>query len=332
MIYQKVIGGHRDGYASTFSAMTGLKIYRKNNRIQDLKAMIYPKVLFTLCIEDGVLSFFIISLLRSLLQKKTIGLMMSPWDCFRPNKVKDIFRRYAFLILKKISHVKTICIVPFDLDERYRKIADYWIYDPEFWDTHVPEVVRMAPQVVCSKTKNAENRKLDLLYFGRVDSEKGFDLLARLFLENKELFLKFNLSIVGEVSESTMLTANQMRQAGAHVVDEFVSDERMFEYIRESSLLWCCYSPDYDASSGVFGRAIQFNKLPLIRKNSRLMDLAATLGKDVITIEFGNIDDALLSLKAIEYNLPSLHKELDTYTLYSHANRVFERCVSKNGA
>jgi|APSaa5957512535_1039671.scaffolds.fasta_scaffold02472_12 glycosyltransferase involved in cell wall biosynthesis len=328
MIYQKVIGGHRDGYASTFAAMTGLKIYRKSNLIQDLKAMIYPKVLFTACIEDGVVSFFVISLLRSFLQKKTIGLMMSPWDCFRPNKVKDIFRRFAFLTLKGLSQVKIICIVPFDVDPRYKRVADYWIYDPEFWDMHVLEERRMATQVVSSTAKNITTGKINLLYLGRANSEKGFDFLAKLFLDNEDLFLKFHLSVVGEVSESSALAATRLRKAGAHVVDEFVSDESMFEFIRQASLLWCCYSPRYDASSGIFGRAIQFNKLPLIRKSSRLVDLAATLGKDVVTIEFGNLDDALLSLKAIDHKLPSLNKEIDTYALYSHANQVFERCMS----
>lgn len=327
MIYQKVIGGHRNGYALTIESMTGLTVYRKIGVVQDLKAMISAKVFFDLSIEDGVMSFFFISLLRALLRKKTIGIMLSPWDCYRPNVLKDKFRRYTFILLKKLTHVRVICMIPFDMDERYKNIADCWIYDPEFWDMHVFEERRFIVQNSSRSVKSTPTGKLNLLYLGGVNPEKGFDFLAKLFLENKNLFIKFDLSVVGKISKPYMHIANQLREAGADVVDEFVSDERMFDFIKQSSLMWCCYCPRYDASSGIFGRAIQFDKLPLIRKSSRLEKLAGLLGKHAVMFEFGNVDEALLQLNEIDIKGSSSNEEINTYEMYCHAKEVIKQCM-----
>ena len=327
MIYQSVIGGHREGYAAVISKMTGLEIYQSKGAISDLGKVIRPKVLINICIEDGVVSFFIISLLRALLQKKTIGLMMSPWDCYRPNRLSDILRRYAFLLLKSLSNVRTISIVPFDIDPRYKNIADFWIYDPEFWDMniHKDSQALLQARVLDSKVLS---KKINLLYLGHLSPEKGFDFLATIFLNNKKLFSKFNLSIVGKIPKSYENITFQLRKSGAVIIDEYVSDERMFKFIMNSAVLWCCYSPKYDASSGIFGRAIQFNKLPLIRKSSRLEKLAGILEKDVLSVEFGNLDNVFSNIEVIEKKLISLHKEIDTYELYSHAKKVLDECMS----
>jgi hypothetical protein len=162
---------------------------------------------------------------------------------------------------------------------------------------------------------------------GGVNPEKGFDFLAKLFLENKNLFIKFDLSVVGKISKPYMHIANQLREAGADVVDEFVSDERMFDFIKQSSLMWCCYCPRYDASSGIFGRAIQFDKLPLIRKSSRLEKLAGLLGKHAVMFEFGNVDEALLQLNEIDIKGSSSNEEINTYEMYCHAKEVIKQCM-----
>jgi len=328
MIYQKVIGGHRHGWALTIKSMTGLTVYRKTGLVKDFKAMISAKVFFDLTIEDDAMLFFFVSFLRSLLRKKTIGIMLSPWDCFRPNVLKDKLRRFAFIALKRLAHVKIISIIPFDMDERYRDIADCWIYDPEFWDMHAVEERRALVRNLSRSVESISIGKIKLLYLGGVNSEKGFDFLAKLFLENKELFLKFDLWVVGKIPKPYMYTAKQLRKAGAHIVDEFVTDERMFEFINQSSVMWSCYCPRYDASSGIFGRAIQFGKLPLIRTSSRLEKLAGLLGKQIVTFEFGNLDEALLQLKTIDRNISSSDEVINTYEMYRHAKKVFKQCMS----
>ena len=327
MIYQKVDGGHRNGWALTIESMTGLTLKRKIGGVQDLQSILSAKVFFDLSIEDGVMSFFFISLIRALLRRKSIGIMLSPWDCYRPNKPSDKLRRFAFIMLKKLDHVKVICMIPFEMDERYRDIADDWIYDPEFWDMHAIEERRSVVRNIAKSVKNTPTGKLRLLYLGSASSEKGFDFLAKLFLENKHMFTKFDLSIVGKISKPYQHIARHLREAGAHVVDEFVSDERMFSFIKKSSLMWCCYSPNYDASSGIFGRAIQFNKIPLVRSSSRLEKLAGLLGKHAVTFEFGNVDEALLQLNEIDIKGYSSNEEINTYEMYCHAKEVIEQCI-----
>lgn len=327
MIYQNEIGGHREGYAATISEITGLKIYQSKNLILDLRMLIQQKTIINICIEDGVISFFIISLIRAFLQKKTIGLMMSPWDCYRENKTTDIFRRNAFILLKKFSHVQTICIVPFDVDTRYKNIADHWIYDPEFWDMNVFKDRQTLLEEI-NEHNNAESQKINLLYFGHISEDKGFNFLARIFLNNKRLFSKFDLSIVGKIPNSYASEVAKLRESGANIIDDYVSDEYMLKLIMNSSILWCCYSEKYDASSGIFGRAIQFNKLPIIRKSSRLEKLAGILEKQVSSIEFENEDDAMLVLENIEKKLKTSQKKIDTYKLYSNARKVLDKCMS----
>ena len=141
------------------------------------------------------------------------------------------------------------------------------------------------------------------------------------------MFTKFDLSIVGKMSRPYKHIADQLREAGAHVVDEFVSDECMFSFIKKSSFMWCCYSPNYDASSGIFGRAIQFDKIPLIRSTSRLEKLAGLLGKHAVTFEFGNVDEALLQLNEIDIKRSSLNQEINTYSMYCHAKEVIEQYI-----
>ena len=36
----------------------------------------------------------------------------------------------------------------------------------------------------------------------------------------------------------------------------------------KSQFIWCCYSPEYDQASGVFGRAVQYGCIPIVREHS----------------------------------------------------------------
>lgn len=83
-----------------------------------------------------------------------------------------------------------------------------------------------------------------------------------------------------------------MEALGGVVFDRMVSDEELLSLYGASDLVWSCYSPHYNQSSGIFGRAFQLGKPSLVRESSYLADLADILEHPALRLPFGEVNSA----------------------------------------
>jgi hypothetical protein len=66
---------------------------------------------------------------------------------------------------------------------------------------------------------------------------------------------------------------------------------------RAADAAWCCYPPERDLSSGIFGRAVQFGIAPIVRQGSVLGVLAADV-PNAISLRYGDAVAARAALLA----------------------------------
>src|SRR4051794_19615726 len=85
-------------------------------------------------LDDNIIEFSRAAVFNGLKGKPTVGLFLRPGECFLTSNLKYRFKRALFSILKRLPHTHIITILPFQLDDRFRSVANGWIHDPQSWD------------------------------------------------------------------------------------------------------------------------------------------------------------------------------------------------------
>jgi glycosyltransferase involved in cell wall biosynthesis len=187
-----------------------------------------------------------------------------------------LVRICAIGFLRLLPFVTVLRIFP-PLSEHSAK-SD-WIYDPEWWDLAEMQIVPAAVP--------RSSRELQILFIGNISWLKGF----QFFIETAELAarstkgVKFRL--VGNLTSVSSDDRLRLANANVEIVDGNPSDAEFVGYIRDASFLWCCYAPEYDQSSGVFGRALQLGVPVIVRRGALLDSYARRLGRG-FAIDFGD--------------------------------------------
>ena len=92
--------GHRGMYEDFISSIYRTKISRKGISIFSKKDVFY------LMIEESFLNYFISCIFRSILLRKTSGLLFNPLAALRKKSLKAFLKRFALKILKINPFVK----------------------------------------------------------------------------------------------------------------------------------------------------------------------------------------------------------------------------------
>ncbi|MDA9999690.1 hypothetical protein N9E53_01285 [Amylibacter sp.] len=261
MIYVKHKFGHREFGANTIAFVTGDNdiVYNMSMRALQCSTLRFSTI------EDNSYLFFILALIRNIFGKKTSGLLLNPWAVFKKRSIKALFKKSVLMFFKRCKHITVICYVPYYLDDRYELISEDWIYDLEFWDLMLLEREKLLP-VQSEKVKD----KTSIYFLGAIAARKGINLLS---------FLKKNLTpqvgdiefvIKGKIQGDTHAIRESLVWLNDCIEDKYLSDSEFIYYASKSTHLWCCYDPSYNSSSGILGRALQLNKVPIIRKGSSI--------------------------------------------------------------
>ena len=87
--------------------------------------------------------------------------------------------------------------------------------------------------------------------------------------------------------------------AGGVFVDRQLRDDEILPIYAMADVVWTCYRPDYDQSSGIFGRAIQLDKPTIVRRESYLAVLQAGLGKQGYAVPYADPPAAVAALRSM---------------------------------
>jgi hypothetical protein len=114
----------------------------------------------------------------------------------------------------------------------------------------------------------AAGQRRIVVALGRQDSSKGFELFSEAYSKSEEIQRNYIFVCAGSIHENMRQNIECLQATGAFVENREISDRELFELYNVADIIWCLYLPEYDQASGIFGRALQFGKLPLIRTGS----------------------------------------------------------------
>jgi hypothetical protein len=256
--------GHRQDYIDFTKTELG------GERSGLISGIFSKKTLLFLMVEEWFALYCLVALIRSLFGLKTVGLLFRAQDCVSSLK---FLHRIKFLILKgfkKFKNIRTVSIVPFSIYPGISDICDDWLYDFQFWDIRFFEkkldMVVVQDHIKVIK-QHAKGRQV-VCAVGRQDKSKGFDSFSSLYINNKCIQDNFCFVSGGKISGISDSKINHFLTAGALVINEKISNEMIAALYKSADIIWACYSSNYDQSSGVLGRALQYSLPVIVRKGS----------------------------------------------------------------
>jgi hypothetical protein len=316
--------GHRRSYQTLFLKLLGGT--GSSGRIRGARfwrLVRAPKVFFA-TIDDDYFGFAAVALVRMAIFRPTMGLFLRPQQCFQNDrKIVYFIKRYAFKIIRKIPKITVMLIVPIDVHPNYEEIADDWIYDPQLWDLTFEKKKLTPPETEISKRIERERgSKKVLSYIGHASNIKGFDIISDAIIKNPDVAKDLLFVVGGKISEECTLAAKKLEEMGMIVINRYVTDQEILSIYGATDLVWCCYDVNYDQASGIFGRAIQMQRLTVVRKGSIIDKTSEMIGVEPIKW------DSTLSPGD---NLKNIFSERSTFDQVSSfdAEKLYTQSISK---
>lgn len=257
--------GHRAPYILFLSKLFEL---RTTNSIFEALSSNYP-VLIPM-IEDSPARYFFVAISRALFGKRTAGFLFRPGPTIEHRSIRLLAKYYILRMMRRLSRVSTITIVPFSVEPRFATIATAWVNDPQLWDLDDSQISsrdQNSSDIGMSVSRTAAGRHV-CVAIGRQDADKGFDLFTEIYTQNSELRQTTLFAFGGRVSSKLAAHLANFIAAGGHGYNRFITDTELLDLYSSADLVWCAYSSDYDQASGVFGRAIQLGIPVVVRRNS----------------------------------------------------------------
>jgi glycosyltransferase involved in cell wall biosynthesis len=169
--------------------------------------------------------------------------------------------------------------------------GDDWIHDSEWWDLSV------CPLPTRAVTFPGGAGRPTILFLGDIHARKGiaFFIATALAASRRGLPCKFVLA--GDTSGLDRQSNTDLAEAGIFVLPRVEDDATFVSLIRACDWLWCCYRPDWDGSSGLYGRALQLGIKAIIRRGSYLERFQRQYGNGV-AVQYGDANALLDTLAA----------------------------------
>jgi len=282
IVHSSSLSGHRKEYLTLLKNIFDFDISIGNVDFNTaLKLVLAPHVIFS-SLDDDIYSFCTITILRSLLRRKSVGLFIRPQSCFDKG-MTAIIKRMLFMALRRIPRISILTIVPHDFDKRYASISTGWVHDPQLWDLGGRSIL-LKTELSKEIKQNAKGRCI-VLYLGRISFHKGFRTLVELIGSDIELQKNIYFSAVGVVDSGCEKLVQKAKCLGMHVKNRFASHDELLSLYSVADMIWCCYDPTYDQASGIFGRCVQFGKIAIVRKGSTIEHYNSMVNADLISID-----------------------------------------------
>jgi glycosyltransferase involved in cell wall biosynthesis len=171
-----------------------------------------------------------------------------------------------------------------------------WIYDPEWWDI---DALSLDGEGSTDKKSSvaalSANAFPIVLFIGNVDRLKGLEFFISGAEESARTQAALRFVLVGSASRLARDQLQRLQAAGATIIDERPSDAGFVAHIRSASFLWACYDPEYDQSSGIFGRSLQLGIPSVVRRGSLLERSLGRFGRGV-AVDYGDAAGLLAKL------------------------------------
>ncbi len=283
--------GHRRAYQNLFIKLFDMKPSHGRVGRRNFGRLVGSDALLFGTIDDDYSGFFAVALTRALLGRRTVGLFIRPQTCFRHDALIYRFKKWAFMALKPIPLISVFTIVPFSAAPQYKMIATGGVIDPQMWDLNEIRLETLDLTLAENIRSVAKGRRV-LAFIGTVNIGKGIEFLRGLTMSPTWPHDKILVVVAGHFPEGTQHLVKELINCGALVINRFISDSELSTLYAEADFIWACYRPDYDQASGIFGRALQLMKIPVVRSGSLIAAITHHLPVSAIELEYGDIGEA----------------------------------------
>lgn len=290
--YSRTLDGHRASYIETVG-----KIY--NAEYCGLLMAITKKspVLF-LMVEEIPVAYFLISIFRSFFRRRSVGFLFRPYEAIAATTIKLKIKRWILTRIKNKNYISTLTLFPHDVDSRLAEISTAGIYDLQFWDGLVGGCGRDLTDKFHDNSVNSElfsqeiSKKADgkkiVVALGAQNTNKGFDVFCKIYVKSENIRRNYLFVVAGKVSNELCGDAEDFKKNGGVLIDRYISDAELKYMYGVADFVWCAYSPSYNQASGIMGRSIQFNKVPIVRKGSVIDCICAANNIKHISFDYSN--------------------------------------------
>jgi hypothetical protein len=276
LVYDCIPDGHRENYVRLLAdLLEGQQLIgpwaEMKRRLHAARNLMLPTF------ETAPALFTRTAILRALAGRRTTIIMMRMHDQPSNRRMMRLGRSAALNLMALFPQIQLLSITPVPSklhgSRLHRRIQE--VADPEFWD--VPMDVRRSPPEtdLSQEARRIAGDRSILLAIGTIAEIKGLELLAAIQKAGGDEFRrKIAVVCAGHAPDSEEPCVRKIMESADFVYPKFLTDDEIYSLYGVSSLIWCCYRPDYDMSSGIYGRARQFNRLALVRKGSLLATFA----------------------------------------------------------
>ncbi|WP_156396164.1 MULTISPECIES: hypothetical protein [unclassified Caulobacter] len=245
-------------------------------------------------LEEHTAKFLIVAIFRALLGRRSCALMFRPGEAVRSSAPRHLVKKMLLKVAKALPTVTVATIMPFELDPAFAGIADGWIYDPQLWDL-APDEDAHGSDLARTVREQAAGRAVAVALGGQ-SRDKGFDFLADVWAARPGVRDRWLFVAAGKVASGSREKADRFADQQGLLVDRFVTDAELRDLYREATVVWGCYSPDYDQASGIFGRAVQTGRPIVVREGAYVERLAEILEHPMLAIPWNDTEAAAAAL------------------------------------
>ena len=285
-VYVERDDGHRQSYQAIISKWLDVEpLYGRVDMRLLGKMVRAPRLIFS-TIDDNYFTFILISLVRAVCGRRTVGIFLRPAQCFTGTRFYHRWKRRAFSMLRRVRSIAVLTIVPFAVRPEFASVARDWIHDPQMWDVGERNGIVPVTPLAQSLEKAASGRRI-LCFVGGVSVIKGIEFLRDIACADTGLADRYLVAVMGKSDTESAGRVEELAACGAMVVDRHLSDSELESLYGVADMIWACYRPDYDQASGVFGRAFQTGKTSVVRSGSVIEQYADYVGAKVLAIDYG---------------------------------------------
>ena len=268
--------GHRPSYLSLFSEVLGYEPVAGKASFRWFLRLLKARNLCLATIDDNVPYYISLMIARAILGRKTVGILVRPQSLFFPPVFwKGYLKKLLFKALRKWSAIRIVSILPPSVLTGIDKIIADWILDPELWDLWRKGEAPALPETELSDLilRKSKSRKV-IAIIGGISKRKDFSAVVDFVLNHDGYFL----AAAGVVYPENSALARQIEtHPRVHIENRWLEETEILSIYKIATFAWCRYSHEEQASSGVYGRAIQTGVVPIINENTTLENFSRDL-------------------------------------------------------
>lgn len=315
LVYDTSSSGHRLRGAQVIARVLGGEILLGPVNSSFEKLFRQPSTIVWQTADYQLFSFTLLVVLRNLWGRRTVGI------CYRNNQVSDgkVFRHALRNFLFSIWNALPYSTALTTCTNNPTSPPKHFLYDIEMWDLSVAPL-KQVPSTVIRRS----NMKT-VLCIGSLSELKGINYFVDAAIAASTKSSNLNFVLIGGRKGIPEDTLRKIEQYNIQFIPGPSEDEIFLSYIQQADLLWCCYHPIYDQSSGIFGRSVQLGKSTIVRKDSILEKWQKICGSG-ISVTYGDNNELIEKLNSWDFDMATN----TGFAVYEKATAILKNACARS--